>query len=235
MTIRLTAVALGMSLLACGGEQSEGDQTAQQSAPPPAPGPPAAAAPAAPAPAANPLLNPMAMTDTAPAVYRAKFETSKGDFTVEVTRAWAPLGADRFYNLVKDGFYDDARFFRVIQGFMAQFGINGDPQVSARWRTARIQDDPVKQSNTRGMITFAMGGPNTRTTQLFINFGDNSRLDSQGFPPFGRVVLGMDVVDKINSEYGETPNQGMIQQQGNAYLTAQFPRLDYIKKATIVQ
>lgn len=218
MTIRLTAVALGMSLLACGGEQSEGDQTAQQSAP-----------------AANPLLNPTAMTDTAPAVYRAKFETSKGDFTVEVTRAWAPLGADRFYNLVKDGFYDDARFFRVIQGFMAQFGINGDPQVSARWRTARIQDDPVKQSNTRGMVTFAMGGPNTRTTQLFINFGGNSRLDSQGFPPFGRVVQGMDVVDKINSEYGETPNQGMIQQQGNAYLTAQFPRLDYIKKATIVQ
>lgn len=232
MTIRLTAVALGMSLLACGGEQSEGDQTAQQSAPPPAPGPPAAAAPAAPS---NPLLNPMAMNDTAPNVYRVKFETSKGDFTVEVTRAWAPLGADRFYNLVKDGFYDDARFFRVIQGFMAQFGIHGDPQVSARWRTARIQDDPVKQSNTRGMVTFAMGGPNTRTTQLFINFGDNSRLDGQGFPPFGRVVLGMDVVDKINSEYGETPNQGMIQQQGSAYLTAQFPRLDYIKKATIVQ
>ncbi len=218
MTTRLTSAALGLALLACGGERA-GAEAAQQ----------AAAAPP------NPLLNPTAMTDTAPAVYRVKFETSKGDFTVEVTRAWAPLGADRFYNLVKDGFYDDARFFRVIQGFMAQFGIHGDPQVSARWRAARIQDDPVKQSNTRGMVTFAMGGPNTRTTQLFINFGDNSRLDGQGFPPFGRVVQGMDVVDKINSEYGETPNQGQIQSQGNAYLTAQFPRLDYIKKATIVQ
>lgn len=233
MTTRLTGVALGLSLLACGGEQSGGDQTGQQSAA--TPGTPSATPSAAPAASANPLLNPMAMNETAPATYRAKFETSKGDFTVEVTRAWAPLGADRFYNLVKNGFYDDARFFRVIQGFMAQFGINGDPQVSARWRAARIQDDPVKQSNTRGMITFAKGGPNSRTTQLFISFGDNSRLDADGFPPFGRVAQGMDVVDKINSEYGETPNQGTIQGQGNAYLNAQFPRLDYIKKATIVQ
>lgn len=234
MTTRLTGVALGLSLLACGGEQSGGDQTGQQSAA--TPGTPSATASAAPA---NPLLNPMAMNETAPATYRAKFETSKGDFTVEVTRAWAPFGADRFYNLVKNGFFDDARFFRVIQGFMAQFGINGDPQVSARWRAARIQDDPVKQSNTRGMITFAKGGPNSRTTQLFINFGDNSRLDADGFPPFGRVVQGMDVVDKINSEYGDTPsagqNQQRIQMEGNAFLAQQFPRLDYIKKATIVQ
>lgn len=234
MTTRLTAVALGLSLFACGGEQSGGDQTGQQSAA--TPGTPSATPSAAPAASANPLLNPMAMTETAPATYRAKFETSKGDFTVEVTRAWAPLGADRFYNLVKNGFYDDARFFRVIQGFMAQFGINGDPQVSARWRAVRIQDDPVKQSNTRGMVTFAMGGANTRTTQLFISFGDNSRLDAQGFAPFGRVAQGMDVVDKINSEYGDTPsqNQGQIQQQGNAYLNAQFPRLDYIRKATVL-
>lgn len=234
MTTRLTAVALGLSLHACGGEQSGGSQAAQPPATTPAT--PPAAEPAAPAASTNPLLNPMAMNETAPATYRAKFETSKGDFTIEVTRAWAPLGADRFYNLVKGGFYDDARFFRVIQGFMAQFGINGDPQVSARWRVATIADDPVKQSNTRGMVTFAMArGGNTRTTQLFISFGDNSRLDGDGFAPFGRVVQGMDVVDQINSEYGETPNQGTIQGQGNAYLNAQFPRLDYIKKATIVQ
>jgi len=132
------------------------------------------------------LANPAALTETAPASFKARFDTSKGVFVVQVRRDWAPNGADRFYNLVKNGFFDNARFFRVISGFMVQFGINGDPQLSARWREARITDDPVKQSNKRGYITFATAGPNTRTTQMFINFGDNTNLDSQGFAPFGR-------------------------------------------------
>ena len=142
------------------------------------------------------LANPSALRETAPATYKARFETSKGAFVVDVTREWAPNGADRFFNLVKNGFYDGVRFFRVLDGFMAQFGINGDPKISAAWRGARIPDDPVKQSNRRGFITYAMAGPNTRTSQVFINFGDNSSLDSQGFSPFGQVIQGMDVVDK---------------------------------------
>jgi peptidyl-prolyl cis-trans isomerase A (cyclophilin A) len=160
-------------------------------------------------------------------------------FVVEVTRAWAPKGADRFYNLVKNGFYDNVRFFRVVSGFMVQFGIHGDPGIMARWRTAQIGDDPVTQSNTRGMITFATAGPNTRTSQVFINFGDNSQLDKMGFAPFGRIVSGMNVVDSINAEYGEGaprgrgPDQSRIQNEGNAYLAKDFPRLDYIRKATI--
>src|SRR5262249_1042731 len=146
----------------------------------------------------------------------------------------------RFYNLVRSGFFTEVEFFRVIPGFMCQFGIHGDPKVAATWREARIQDDPVKGGNTRGALTFATAGPNTRTTQLFINFGDNSRLDSMGFSPFGKVIEGMDVVDKINGEYGEGapggrgPNQGRIQQEGNAYLKKDFPNLDYIKSASIV-
>ena len=179
------------------------------------------------------------MTTTAPAKYKAKFETTKGDFVVEVNRDWAPLGADRFYELVSTGYYDGVRFFRVLDGFMAQFGIHGDPKVAAQWREKRLQDDPVKESNERGMITYAMGGPNTRTTQVFINYGDNSRLDDGGFAPFGKVTSGMDVVDKLYSEYGEGaprgagPDQGRIQAEGNAYLSEAFPMLDYIKKATI--
>ncbi|HWP37596.1 MAG TPA: peptidylprolyl isomerase [Gemmatimonadales bacterium] len=222
---RLTTILFACAgLVAACGEKPEAESQAQT--PPPAEA----------VQAVNPLLNPLAaeMKETAPATYRVKFETSEGDFVIEVTRAWAPNGADRFYNLVKHGFYDDARFFRVIAGFMAQFGINGDPQISARWRGASIPDDPVKESNKRGYVSFAMAGPNTRTTQVFINYGDNSRLDSMGFPPFGRVVEGMEVVDRIHSLYGEQPNQGRIQAQGNAYLNASFPELDYIKKASIV-
>jgi peptidyl-prolyl cis-trans isomerase A (cyclophilin A) len=156
-----------------------------------------------------------------------------------VTRDWAPNGADRFYNLVKNGFYDNVRFFRVISGFMVQFGIHGDPKTSAPWREARIADDPVKQSNKRGYITYAMAGPNTRTSQVFINFADNANLDNSGFSPFGRVISGMDVVDKLNAEYGEGaprgrgPDQGRIQQEGNAYLQRDFGKLDFVKKATI--
>ncbi len=185
------------------------------------------------------LANPAALKEQAPAVYRVKFDTSRGPFVLEVHRDWAPLGADRFYNLVKNGFYDNARFFRVISGFMVQFGINGDPKISAQWRTARINDDPVRQSNKRGLITFATAGPNTRTTQVFINFGDNAALDAQGFAPFGQVVSGMNVVDSLYSGYGEGaprgngPDQSRVQGEGNAYLTKEFPKLDYIKTATI--
>lgn len=185
------------------------------------------------------LSDPASLNEQAPPAYKAKFDTSKGSFVVEVNRAWAPNGADRFYNLVKNGFYDNTRFFRVIPGFMVQFGINGDPNVAAVWRDANIKDDPVKQSNARGMITFATAGPNTRTTQVFINFDNNAPLDSQGFSPFGKVVSGMEVVDSLYGGYGEGapngmgPNQGLIQQQGNAYLEQGFPKLDYIKQATI--
>ena len=187
------------------------------------------------------LTNPSALRETAPATYKARFETSKGAFVVDVTREWAPNGADRFYNLVKNGFYDGVRFFRVLDGFMAQFGINGDPKISAAWRDARIQDDPVRQSNRRGFITYAMAGPNTRTSQLFINYGDNSSLDRQNFSPFGQVSSGMDVVDKLYSGYGEGsprgkgPDQGRVQSEGNAYLAKDFPRLDFVKKATITK
>jgi len=186
------------------------------------------------------LGNPAALKEQAPPVYKVEFDTSKGPFVVEVHRDWAPNGADRFYNLVKNGFYDDVRFFRVVEGFMAQFGVNGDPKVSTVWRDARIKDDPVKVSNKRTFMTFATAGPNTRTTQIFINFGDNSNLDSQGFSPFGQVVSGMKVVDSLYSGYGEGapggrgPNQARVQTEGNAYLASAFPNLDYVKKATIV-
>ena len=186
------------------------------------------------------LANPAALTEQAPATYKAKFDTSKGSFVIQVTRAWAPTGADRFYNLVKNGYFDDGRFFRVIPGFMVQFGLNADPALNAKWRVARIQDDRVSQSNTRGMVTFATSGPNARTTQVFINFDDNSRLDGMGFAPFGKIVSGMDVVDKLYSGYGEGapngrgPDQNRIQTEGNAYLTQSFPRLDHVTKATIV-
>jgi peptidyl-prolyl cis-trans isomerase A (cyclophilin A) len=197
------------------------------------------AAPAVPALAQASLSNPASLRETAPAVYKARFDTSKGVFVVEVHRDWAPNGADRFYNLVKNGFYNDARFFRVISDFMVQFGINGNPQISKVWRDANIKDDPVKASNKRGMITFATAGPDTRTTQVIINFGNNAGLDDQGFAPFGQVVSGMDVVDSLYSGYGEGaprgdgPDQGLVQSQGNAYLKKDFPKLDYIKTATI--
>ncbi len=177
----------------------------------------------------------------APDTFNVKFTTTQGDVVIQVTRAWAPLGADRFYNLVDHGFYDGCKFFRVIGGFMAQFGINGNPEVSAIWRDQRINDDPNTQSNTRGRITFAMGGPNTRTSQLFITFGDNSFLDNQGFSPFGEVIQGMEVIDKLYAHYGEGaprgrgPEQGRVQQEGNPYLEAEFPNLDSIITARVVE
>jgi peptidyl-prolyl cis-trans isomerase A (cyclophilin A) len=187
------------------------------------------------------LKNPATLTEKAPDTFKVDVDTTKGAFVIEVTRAWAPNGADRFYNLVKNGFYDQVRFFRVIQGFMAQFGIHGDPAVSAAWRSARIPDDPVKQSNKRGYVTFATAGPGTRTTQLFINLVDNQGLDAQGFAPIGRVVSGMNVVEKLYGGYGEGaprgqgPEQGRLQAEGNAYLEKSFPRLDYIKTASIAK
>jgi len=186
------------------------------------------------------LLNPASLKLQAPAVFDAKFVTTKGDFVVEVTRAWAPRGADRFYNLVKYHFYDDAAFFRVLEGFVVQFGISARPDVSGVWQNAKIADDPVTQSNTRGMLTFATAGPNTRTTQVFINLGDNSNLNGMGFSAFGKVTSGMEVVDKLYGGYGEGqpngngPDQNRIQTEGKAYLDKSFPLLDTIKTAVIV-
>ncbi len=190
----------------------------------------------------SPLMSPAsdAMTRTAPEVFRARFETSKGEFVIEVHREWAPHGADRFYNLVTNGFFEGVHFFRVIEGFMAQFGIHGDPAVAARWRQAQIADDPVMQSNLREAVTFAMTGqPDSRTTQLFINLADNTNLDGMGFAPFGRVVEGMDVVNQLYSGYGDGapggngPDQNRIQEEGSQYLTSDFPELDSVLRAMI--
>jgi cyclophilin family peptidyl-prolyl cis-trans isomerase len=180
-------------------------------------------------------MNPAKLNAVAPAVYKATFDTSAGSFVIEVHREWAPKGADRFYNLVKNGFFDNCRFFRVIPGFMVQFGINGDPAIQQHWAEANITDDPVTQKNLRGYVTFAQTSrPNSRSTQVFINFSDrNTFLDPQRFAPFGQVISGMEIVDKINSGYGEQPDQERIQKEGNKYLTAQFPKLDYVTKARI--
>jgi peptidyl-prolyl cis-trans isomerase A (cyclophilin A) len=182
-------------------------------------------------PAASPTISAAAAPDT----FRVAFETSKGPFTIEVDRALAPRGADRFYELVKSGYFTDVRFFRVVPGFVAQFGMNGDPKVNAEWSAKTIQDDSVRTTNARGTIVFAQtNAPNSRSNQFFINLVDNGRLDAMRFAPFGRVIDGMAVVDSLYSGYGEQPNQGQIGAQGNAYLTANFPKLDYIKSATIV-
>ena len=183
------------------------------------------------------MLDPSKATAQAPETFKAKFETTKGDVVFDCTRAWAPHGVDRFYNLVRIGFFDDVALFRVAKGFVVQWGIHGDPKVSAVWQQANIEPDPPKQSNTRGMLTYAMAGsPNTRSTQLFINYGDNASLDAQGFAPICKVSEGMDVADKFYSDYGEqvTGKQGQIAARGNAYLKQAWPNLDYIKKATIV-
>ena len=175
----------------------------------------------------------VAAQEKAPDTYKVKLDTSKGPFVIEVHRSWAPLGADHFYSLVKSGFYNDVRFFRVVPNFMVQFGMNGDPKVQSAHNTT-IKDDPAKESNKRGYVTFAKtGAPNSRSTQIFINFKDNAFLDAQGFAPIGQVVSGMDIVDKINAEYREQPNQNEIRASGNAYLTREFPKLDYVKTATI--
>jgi peptidyl-prolyl cis-trans isomerase A (cyclophilin A) len=185
------------------------------------------------------LLHPALLKDKAPETYQVKFETSKGDFTASVTRAWAPLGADRFYNLAKHHFFDNQSFFRVLTGFIAQFGISAYPPLNVVWEKATIKDDAVTQSNKKYYLTFATAGPNTRTTQLFINLADNPRLDGMGFAPFGQVTEGMNVVDTLYADYGEGapggsgPNQDEIQKQGKPYLDKNFPKLDYIKTTTL--
>ena len=213
----------------------------------PAPAPAAAAAdeaPAAPISTAG-LLHPDAAKLAAPGPdsFVVHVVTSRGPVDIKIHRDWSPRGADRLYYLVSNGFYDNARFFRVINGFMAQIGFAGDPKITAAWESRSINDDPVKHSNTRGTVTFAKtGAPNSRGTQLFINFGNNANLDAVGFPPIGEVTNGMSAVDSLYSGYGEGadmggqgPLQGKISQQGNAYLTTAFPKLDYIKSARVSQ
>jgi peptidyl-prolyl cis-trans isomerase A (cyclophilin A) len=184
------------------------------------------------------LKNPAALKEKAPETFKVKFETTKGEFIIEVTRKWSPNGVDRFYNLAKNGFFDGIKFFRVVPNFVVQFGIHGDPAISTKWLESTIPDDKVVESNKRGFITFAKSGqPDSRSTQFFINLQDNARLDAMGFSPFGKVTKGMDVVDKLFSEYGEqlTRLQGEIATKGNAYLDKEWPKLDSIKKATIVK
>jgi peptidyl-prolyl cis-trans isomerase A (cyclophilin A) len=180
------------------------------------------------------LLKPATLNEKSPEAFDVEFTTSKGSFTVHVTRAWAPLGADRFYNLVKHSYFDGAAFFRVVPNFIVQFGLSADPAINTVWRSSNFKDDPVTQSNKPGTITFATAGPNTRTTQLFINFGNNSFLDGQGFSPFGQVTKGMDIVLKLHSGYGERPDQGAITTQGKTYLEKNFPNLDTIQSTKIL-
>jgi cyclophilin family peptidyl-prolyl cis-trans isomerase len=234
----LAAVALASALVAC---------SSPAPTPSPSPTPMPAATPSPSAPAASPaaaaspagsatLLDPGRATAKAPGTFRVRFTTTRGAFVVAVTRAWAPLGADRFYNLVQAGFFDGARFFRVVPGFVVQFGLSGDPRVNSAWESARIKDDPVTQTNARGRVTFATAGPGTRTTQLFVSLKDNRGLDGMGFAPFGEVsAAGMAVVDGIYAGYGELPDQGRITMEGNRYLESQFPKLDYVKKADILR
>lgn len=237
---------LSIGVVACGGA----DETADQ-APEPAPAGDPETTGNAPAPAADPeptsTVGTMPLLDPdhpdanrrAPDQFRVAFATTKGEFIVEVHREWAPLGADRFYNLVQVGYYNNNRFFRVVDGFVAQFGMNGDPAINEAWDGALISDDPMGEMNTRGRLTFATGGPNSRTTQLFINLGDNLNLDNMGFPPFGEVIEGMSVVDSLHMGYGDGPpgpgpDQGRIGEQGEAYLAREYPLLDYIESARVV-
>src|SRR5579862_3768748 len=216
-----------VSILACG--------IALAQTPPAAPKKAAPAAPKKAAPVAAPdLLKPGTLKAKAPDVYKVKFTTTKGDVIIQVNRVWAPIGADRFYNLVRGGFYKDAAFFRTLPNFMTQFGIPARPDVAAAWDRAYLVDDRVTQSNKRGTITFATAGPNTRTTQVFINYGDNTRLDADGFAPFGQVIEGMDIVDKFFAGYGESPDQGKITAQGKAYLDRSFPDLERIVNAVVM-
>lgn len=243
----LTILILAGLAIACG-ETAVDEAPTPDAEPAPAVDSPAAEPDAAPQPDPEPAaaIEPLADPDgpemiaQGPGSYRVLFDTTKGEFTIEVHRDWAPRGADRFYNLVRHGFYDGTRFFRVLDGFVAQFGISGDPARSAVWREATMPDDPQVEMNTRGRITYAHGGPDTRTTQLFINLGDNLNLDAMGFPPFGEVVDGFGVVQSLYGGYGEGapsgngPDQGRVQMEGNRYLEREFDRLDYIRSVRVV-
>ena len=180
------------------------------------------------------LRNPEKLTEQAPPRFRAAFDTSKGRFVMDVHREWAPIGVDRFYNLVKNRFFDEVRFFRVIAGGLVQFGMHGDPAVQGAWRNAAVKDDPVKHGNVRGTVSFANRGRDTRTTQLFINLRDNSFYDQLGFAPFAEVVSGLEIVDSLFSGYAQEPDQVFIDAEGNAYLAREFPKLDYVKKTEVV-
>ncbi len=237
-------IALLAALTACKNDApaAAGDTTPGAKADAPKADAPKADAPMAAAPKSDVLKDPSKATLEPPATFTVKLETTKGDLLIDVTTAWAPKGAQRFYNLVKAGYYDDVAFFRAIAGFMAQVGLHGDPDINAIWRVARIDDDPVSQSNKRGYATFATAGPNTRTAQFFLNYKDNATLDGMGFAPFGKVRdESMKVLDALNTEYGEGaprgrgPSQGRIHGEGNKYLKAEFPNLDYIKKATVIE
>ncbi len=225
--------AAALALLACKDPGVSPDPSTTQ---------PKATAEGKPAAMARPAKSPepAAKPEKAPEVFRAQFTTTKGKFTIEVHREWSPNGADRFHELITKGFYDDTRFFRAVEGFMVQFGLHGSPEVNRKWRAANIEDDPVKQSNKRGFVSFAMAGKGSRTSQVFINYVDNGRLDGMGFSPFGQVVEGMEVVDSLYKGYGEGaprgqgPDQGRIQMEGNAYLDKDFPQLDRILSATLV-
>jgi peptidyl-prolyl cis-trans isomerase A (cyclophilin A) len=182
------------------------------------------------------LKDPGQLSERAPDLFRARFDTSQGPFVIAVEREWAPLAADRFYNLVKNGFYNETRFFRVLDGFMVQFGLHADPDVQSAWRSTNLKDEPVTKSNTRGFVSFTReSSPNSRYTMIFINSKDNSYLDADGFSPFGQVVSGMEIVDRLYSGYGRqnVPDQRRILREGNAYLLAEYPKLDFVKIATI--
>jgi len=219
-------IALGIGVAELSAQTKAPSKTPSKTAP--------AAAPASPFNRA--LLEPAKLTEKAPDAFDVRVTTSKGDFVIRVTRAWSPFGADRFFNLVKHGYFDGCSLFRVVPGFVVQFGISGYPPVAAAWARATIPDDPVKASNKRGFVTYAKSqAPNTRTTQIFINLGDNSRLDATGFAPFGEVIEGMEVVEMLYSGYAEatTSRQGEIAQGGKEWLEKNFPNLDSIKKAAI--
>jgi len=226
--------AIAMAIVLCASLLLHAQTPAPQSAPAKGAAARTSAAHATAAAARPSLLNPASLKAKAPAVFKAKFTTTAGDFVVEVHREWAPLGVDRFYNLVRNGYFTNASFFRVVPGFVVQFGLSANPAANKVWSTAKIQDDPVVQSNKRGSIVFATAGPNTRTTQFFINYADNARLDHMGFAPFGTVVEGMGVVDKIFPGYRESPRQDLITEQGDAYLKTNFPLIDKIKLARIL-
>lgn len=224
---RLLHVLLAVAVAACGSPEDAREEDVAEAE--------TAAADSAPLPE-DPLFHPAseAMQRTAPDTFRVRFATTAGSFTVEAYRSWAPRGADRFYNLARHGFYDGARFFRVIEGFVAQFGLSGRPRLDVTWRSARIEDDSVRQSNDRGTVSFASSGDDSRTTQLFVNLADNPRLDGMGFAPVGRVVEGMEVVDDLYAGYEEPPSQPRIMREGNAFLDEAFPELDVIESVEVV-